>query len=161
MNRRYVTIITRIEQELIDLQQVIQRIKEAWEKAKHTNDDLYLDSVALNLHGFYAGLERIFELIAGEIDGSVPEGKTWHQDLLKQMTLELKQVRPAVISRQSMNALDEYRGFRHVVQNIYTLNLSPTRLAPLVDGISDTFGKIESELKQFIAFVQRQTDLAE
>jgi len=76
MNRRYVTIITRIEQELIDLQQVIQRIKEAWEKAKHTNDDLYLDSVALNLHGFYAGLERIFELIAGEIDGSVPEGKT-------------------------------------------------------------------------------------
>jgi len=60
-----------------------------------------------------------------------------------------------------MNALDEYRGFRHVVQNIYTLNLSPTRLAPLVDGISDTFGKIESELKQFIAFVQRQTDLAE
>lgn len=161
MNRRYVTIITRIEQELIDLQQVIQRIKEAWEKAKHTNDDLYLDSVALNLHGFYAGLERIFELIAGEIDGSVPEGKTWHQDLLKQMTLELKQVRPAVISRQSMNALDEYRGFRHVVRNIYTFDLSPTRLAPLVDGISDTFGKIESELKQFIAFVQRQTDLAE
>jgi len=30
---------------------------------------LYLDSAALNLHGFYSGLERLFELIARHVDG--------------------------------------------------------------------------------------------
>lgn len=29
-----------------------------------SDQDIYLDSVALNLHGFYSGLERLFELVA-------------------------------------------------------------------------------------------------
>lgn len=161
MNKKYVTMTSRIEQELFELQQIVQRIGKAWRKAEHTDDDLYLDSVALNLYGFYAGLERIFELIAVGIDETVPEGKTWHQDLLKQMALEIKQIRPPVISRESMNALDEYRGFRHVIRNIYAFNLSPTKLAPLVNSISDTFEQLKSELEQFMVFVQNQTDFTE
>ena len=35
------------------------------------DQDAYLNSVALNLHSFYSGLERIFELIAQELDGGV------------------------------------------------------------------------------------------
>lgn len=29
-----------------------------------STDDLYLDKAALNLHAFYSGVERLFELIA-------------------------------------------------------------------------------------------------
>jgi len=47
-----------------------------------------LDGVALNLHGFYAGLERLFELIAAIVDGTVPQGANWHQILLEQMATE-------------------------------------------------------------------------
>jgi hypothetical protein len=38
----------RIESELKDIFTIIDRIKIAWRKAKDTNDDFYLDSVALN-----------------------------------------------------------------------------------------------------------------
>jgi hypothetical protein len=36
----------------------------AWNKAAVNSDDLYLDNVALNLHGFYSGIEGVFGLIA-------------------------------------------------------------------------------------------------
>ena len=52
---------------------MVERIEQGMEKAKTQNDDFYLDSVALNLHGFYSGVERLFEKIAGTIDGFVPE----------------------------------------------------------------------------------------
>ncbi len=57
-----------------------------------------LDGVALNLHGFYAGVERIFEEIAREIDGSLPAGPEWHRDLLLQMSAEVAGTRPPVIA---------------------------------------------------------------
>ena len=46
---------------LFELEQVVERIKMGWIKARKLGEDLYLDSAALNLHDFYSGLERIFE----------------------------------------------------------------------------------------------------
>ena len=37
------------------------------------------------LHSFYNGLENIFEIIAKNIDGNVPNGNKSHQELLHQM----------------------------------------------------------------------------
>jgi hypothetical protein len=88
----------RIRNELLKIEHALKRAEEGINRAKETGDDYYLDGVALNLHSFYSGIERIFELIAGNIDDIVPEGENWHQILLKQMAEEMNQVRPAVIS---------------------------------------------------------------
>ena len=89
----------RIRQELAELEHVLARIDEGWQRAQQSNDDFYLDSVALNLHGFYSGLERIFALIAEIIDGFLPQGENWHLLLLKQMAEEKPQLRPAVYQK--------------------------------------------------------------
>ncbi len=78
-----------------------------------------MDGVALNLHGFYVGIERIFEDIAREVEASVPSGPDWHQDLLLQMSAEVAAVRPAVITQETRQCLGDYRAFRHVVRNVY------------------------------------------
>ena len=57
-----------------------------------------LSGVALNLHGFYAGIEQIFEDIARSMEGSVPAGSAWHQALLLQLSSEVASVRPAVLA---------------------------------------------------------------
>ncbi|HIC88970.1 MAG TPA: hypothetical protein EYP04_06170, partial [Anaerolineae bacterium] len=121
----------RIRQELGELARVIERAEASWHHFQTTGDDLYLDGVALNLHGFYTGLERVFELIASEIDLGKPAGSSWHQELLRQMSAEVPRVRPAVISPQTRDRLDEYRGFRHVVRNVYTYNLDTERIQRL------------------------------
>jgi len=99
MNKELQLICSLIEEELKSITLLLPRIETAWKKAALDSDDLYLDSVALNLHGFYAGIERIFELIAKRIDDSLPSGENWHRELLKQMTIDIKKVRPAVISQ--------------------------------------------------------------
>jgi hypothetical protein len=147
---------TRMRSELIELERVLERIEEGWQRSKSSADDFYLDGVALNLHGFYSGLERIFELIATVVDGSKPTGQNWHQLLLHQMTEEVAGVRPAVISQSAYDQLDEYRGFRHVVRNVYTFKFDPMKVEKLVQKAPASFSQIRAELLAFADFlVQR------
>lgn len=98
MNRSYLTLISRIEKELSELDKILKKINRGWKKVEDTEDELYIDSVALNLHDYYACLERIFKLIASEIDESLPRGESWHEELLKQMETEIKNTRPPAFS---------------------------------------------------------------
>lgn len=50
-----------------DIQRVVDRVENLMEKANKTGDDGYLDGVALNLHGFYVGIEHIFEDIVRNV----------------------------------------------------------------------------------------------
>jgi hypothetical protein len=146
----------RIRQELEELEQVLKRINEGWARAQRTGDDFYLDSVALNLHGFYSGLERIFTLIAETIDGSLPGGENWHRLLLQQMTEEKASLRPAVISESVSQRLDEYRGFRHVVRNVYTYRFDSAKVEKLVHSAPELFNQLRAEISAFAAFLENQ-----
>jgi hypothetical protein len=119
------------------------------------DQDVYLDSVALNLHAFYAGLERLFELIAGQVDGGKLGGAAWHVELLRQMSVSLERVRPAVISPASVAALDEYRKFRHLVRHVYAINLDPERMEALMNSLAPTWEKVQSELLAFADFLEQ------
>jgi len=132
----------------------LARVTDGWERAHRSNDDLYLDSVALNLHGFYSGFERIFTQIAETVDGDLPRGENWHELLLRQMTREVPDVRPAVISTKVAVHLDELRRFRHVVRNVYTHKFNPENIGKLVGYASDAFERLKAELSAFADFLK-------
>jgi hypothetical protein len=155
MKTHIAPLIGRIHQALNDLERVVVRTRLLLDKAIKTDDDGYLDGVALNLHGFYAGVERIFEDIGRTLERSLPEGATWHQDLLLQMSAEIPSVRPAVISLNTRYCLDEYRGFRHVVRNIYTFNLRGSRMRELAKELPACYVALQDELGKFINFLEQ------
>lgn len=125
------------------------------EKARKSGDDDYWGGVALDLHGFYSGAEQIFEDIARTIDGDIPSAEEWHTKLLRQMAVEMGRLRPAVISAKTRQCLDEYRGFRHVVRNVYAFNLRPARLAELVNDAPGCLARLKSELLAFANFLEK------
>lgn len=149
-------LAVRIRSELKDIARVLQRVEEGWERARRSSDDYYLDGVALNLHGFYSGLERLFERIAVLVDDARPAGPDWHQTLLHQMAQEIPGVRPAVISESTRAKLDAYRSFRHVARNIYTFNLDPAKLNDLVTQAPGCFTQVQTELLAFAHLLERQ-----
>lgn len=157
MNGLYPLLSARIRQELEAIEQVVARAERALTLAlkNSSEQDLYLDAVALNLHDFYSGLERLFTMIGAEMDGVKPEGPGWHRDLLTQMALELKNIRPAVLSPQVAKALDEYLRFRHVVRNIYTFELDPDRVGRLIKNLRPTFVQAQMELLAFADFLEK------
>lgn len=151
----YAVLAARIQQETVDLERIIDRAETLWEKMERSGDDGYLDGVALNLHGFYAGVKRIFEDIARNLDETSPTGADWHRALLVQMSAAINGVRPPVISRQVRFCLDEYRGFRHVVRNVYTFNLRPSRLQELTTGLRTCHESLVQDLDTFVRFLQQ------
>lgn len=132
MMPNYLALSARIAKELKELEQVVERCLDIWQQSKASGDDRYIDGVALNLQSFYTGLERIFELVVAEVDQAMPSGANWHQELLRQAATPIPDLRPALIGDATRDALDRYRGFRHVVRNIYSFNLDPDQIAPLV-----------------------------
>jgi hypothetical protein len=148
-------LIERIHFELEEIPRVLSRMNEGWERARRSNDDYYLDGVALNLHGFYMGIERILTRIAETIDGGLPHGEGWHLLLLEQMMKEIPGIRPAVISTRTGSKLDEYRKFRHIVRNVYTHNFDPVKLGKLVNSVPELFTHVKAELLAFAAFLEQ------
>ncbi|NOX63219.1 MAG: antitoxin [Chloroflexi bacterium] len=146
----------RIKAELADARRAANKAQDAYREALRDarHESFYLDSVALNLHGFYNGIERIFEDVARELDGGLPSGPAWHRDLLKQMTLTVPGVRPAVIRLQTAKNLDEYLRFRHLVRNLYTWNFEGMKLAALIDSLPETIQSLEKDLDQFGHFLE-------
>ena len=158
MNTLYTALAGRIQQTLTDIEYVVQRAESLLAKAEQTGDDGYWDGIALNLYSFYGGIERIFEDIARTMEQSIPTGTNWHQDLLLQMAAKLNSIRPAVITSATRDGLDEYRGFRHLVRNVYTFQLRPTRLQELVSGLRTCYQNVCHDLETFLQFLEQVAD---
>jgi hypothetical protein len=155
MIERYAVVAARIRQDLASLERVVDRAERgiAAARSRPEEQDLFLDSAALNLHDFYAGLERIFRQVAATIDQSVPTGPEWHRELLRQMSIALPEVRPQVISEETIKAIDEYLRFRHVVQNVYSFEFEPERIEHLVQRLRPSFEQVQAELLAFADFL--------
>ena len=152
----YQVLAARIRDELEDLDRNVRRAERAWQAAQNSgsDQDMFVDSAALNLHSFYAGVERLFEAAALQLDGSLPKSEAWHRDLLEQMTLDLPGLRPPVISLAVVQMLDEYRRFRHVVRNVYAESLDPLRVGELVERLAPLWMQLRSELAAFADFLE-------
>ena len=156
MSELYQKLIERIRGEMTDLEQVITRAEHSWSQLQQDQFEsfAYVDSVALNLHSFYSGLEGLFELIARHVDRDLPTGETWHRDLLQQITKDLPTVRPAVISQETAAAIDEFRRFRHLIRNVYTINLIPDKMSGLIEALPKLWPKLRAELLAFADYLE-------
>ncbi len=74
------------------------------------------------------------------------------------MAAERPQIRPAVISDKTLETLDDYMRFRHVVRNIYTFEFDADRVGRLVDALDAAFGQVRGELQTFADFLERLTE---
>jgi hypothetical protein len=155
VNDTIARLATRIREEAEDIEGVTKRMEEGWRRFRVSGDDYYLDGVALNLHGFYSGLERIFELVAEVVDGKVPKGENWHQMLLEQMANDVPPVRPAVISEPVFKRLNEFRGFRHIVRNVYTYKFDPEKVKKLVKEAPRLYLQVRQELLAYAEFLEQ------
>ena len=122
-------------------------------RQRTAEQDLFADSAALNLHDFYSALERIFEHIASDVDRSVPTGRDWHRELLRQMVVEIQGLRPQVITTETASAIDAYLRFRHVVRNVYAFEFDPTRIERLANSLRPAFERARGELLDFASFL--------
>lgn len=152
---RYQGYRERIVSELDQIRRAAGKAEEAFNAAEQggSKQPFFLDSAALNLHAFYNGVERLLEMLARELDGTVPTGPSWQRELLEQMSLSIPDVRPVVIRAETRAALEEYSRFRHIVRNIYVWEFDPSKIGDLVHGLPSVLRDLEADLEQFRQFL--------
>lgn len=122
--------------------------------------DLLYENQGLKLHNFYTGCERIFRIVASELDGALPDGYDWHKRLLDRMTVA-HEGRPAVISSKTARSLEKYLAFRHVVRNIYGYELEAERIVQLVAQQATVWQGFENEVRAFVSWLRDTADQLE
>ena len=155
MIARYRLYSARIAAELPDIRRAAQKAQDANASAQTAGPSqaLLLDATALNLHTFYGSVERLFDWLARDIDGSRPVGPSSHRELLAQMAMDIPGARPPVIAPATRAALDEFMRFRHLVRNLYTWDLVPAKIHALASQLPGTWEMLEEDLATFRAFL--------
>lgn len=152
---QYSVLVARLNKELSKIETTVETAVSQATKAKNTGDVDYLQAAALSLQNFYMGVEQAFEEIAKQVDEFLPTGASSHQELLEQMALEIPNTRPVVIQSATLESLNEYRGFRHVVIHRYGFELHPGRIQELVKALPNCYNNLSKDIKVFCEFLMQ------
>jgi hypothetical protein len=114
--------------------------------------------VAVNLHGWYTCLETALERIARLLDQTVPTGAAWHTELISQMQVEVRGLRPAALPASSVRELRELRRFRHFFRNAYVLDFDPERLGVGAADLRRVHQPVTQQLEALLAHIQAVLD---
>ncbi|MEO0537034.1 MAG: hypothetical protein AAF215_24645 [Cyanobacteria bacterium P01_A01_bin.123] len=154
MTPLHAALIGQLQQDLAELERLVRETTRLLQKFQTTRDEDYLGTIALNLHSYYTGVERLLEDIARTLDEFIPEGADWHRRLLRQMSAELPDLRPPVLSVATRQVLDDYRAFRHVVRNIYSFDLRSDRIESLGNQIGQIHQQFQGDVMKFCEFLR-------
>jgi hypothetical protein len=159
-------LAARVREELGDIARVVDELAAALARlpGEPPPDVVTLHGMGGLLHDFYTGIEKVFSLVAPELNGGLPAGESWHRELLHTMTLDLPGIRPPLLSRTTEEGLVEYLKFRHLYRNLYGFKLRWRRVRELAAGTSPLWTTLRSELEGFltvldcVAVSRRPTD---
>ncbi len=156
MNMKFAIVKSRINMELNNIDKLHSELQarglleQLPSRVSSLSDQFQLRAVGSILHDFYTCAENIFKIIARYIDESTPDGSDWHLELLQQMSTDIANIRPYVISSLTLQYLNEYRGFRHIFRNIYGFNLIAERIERLLDLFDPTIKLLKQDIQSFI-----------
>ena len=74
------------------------------------------------------------------------------------MALEIPQVRPRVIKKETRDRLEEFMRFRYVVRHPYGYELKELRMRDLLDSFDPAYTEFVKDAEEFLCFLD---DLAE
>jgi hypothetical protein len=111
--------------------------------------------VAVALHHAYGAVEAALARVARLVEGSLPQGADWHQQLLQTMGLDIPSVRPAVLSAPTSAGLRKLLAFRHFFRHAYSVAWDTQQLASLREVALALRGPLERDFAALDSFLAR------
>lgn len=122
-----------------EIKVVFARINEELQSISTLMDELENKSIYKNIDGFMGDSFYLRSI------GSV----------LHDFYYDIPEVRPAVISKTTMDKLDKYRAFRHIFRNVYGYNLDSDRIKELLLELPETVDLFTDDVKSFMNLLEQ------
>lgn len=152
--------LKRIYKEIEDELSLINRVMDEYGSIpENTEEWIKIRTKASLLHDFYTGIERVLTRIARELNGGIPNTEEWHKDLLNDMTLDLDEIRPPVISKDLFKKLLPYLRFRHLFRNLYGFELDWEKMKELDGNFSSVSSQWLKEIHTFLEWMNSVTKI--
>lgn len=161
--QKALVFLSEIEKEINLIRQTVDVIENRLNALKiktESNDyHAYVESLALNLQGFYEGIETVFEKVTDFTGEEKPEGSEWHVRILERMNLPIKRLRPGVVSVETAKELDIFRAFRHKVRHIYGFMIIPENVITIAEKAKTVCEMFCNDLARFMVFVEQISEI--
>jgi hypothetical protein len=159
--RDYNTLIGELNKDMTGFAELIAENEKALRRIHQGAEDS-LDYAALGytLHNIYCLMENYFLRIAKFFENSL-DSETRHRDLVRRMSIEIPEVRPALLDDDSAELIDELRGSRHIFRNIYQTKLKPAKVIEankMLPEIIKRFKKAHREFLQKLYIIKSEID---
>lgn len=132
----------KVEAELENIEQILEELRRT--KTIANLSTIELAGIGAFIHNFYNGIENILKQILISKTGQLPDGASWHSELLK--TAAKKEI----ISIRTAKKLKDYLAFRHFFSHAYSFNLDKELMAPLVKKADSVYKSFLKEIKRII-----------
>jgi hypothetical protein len=105
-------------------------------------------AIGKHLHDAYCAAEAGLERSLLAMDGGLPQGRRYHQDLLDRAAREMEGVRPPVIGRETLLGMRRLLSFQHVFRHQYEA-FDYTLAAPNVGLAAAVLPRFAAEVEAF------------
>jgi len=146
---KYLALKLRLEDELVAISKTIETLNKVLADASTVANIFVTPALASYSEDFYSGCEHLAERIAVELDGALPKGKNWHEQLLLQVSESGGEERPPLWDKPLLKKLDEYRRFRHRVRHLYNFDLDDKKVLDMARRAAVVFEEIEQAVATF------------
>ena len=105
--------------------------------------------VAYTLHNAYSLMESYFLRVAKFFENEIGDS-SWHKDLLQRMTVAINGIRPALLTSDDAELIDELRGFRHLYRNLYEKQIQHEKVGALQSRFPGILSRFRNAHNHFI-----------
>jgi len=132
----------KVEAELENIEQVLAELKQA--KNLRDLSTIKLAGIGAFIHNFYNGIENVLKQILISKYGKLPDGASWHSELLKTA------VKKEIISSKTAKKLKDYLAFRHFFSHAYSFDLDKNLMMPLIKKADSVYKDFLKEISNFL-----------
>lgn len=140
-----------IKTQVNEIEEIYQKIAKRSKNFKKSPEKV--ESLSYQLHNLYCAFEDLFQLVADYFENSIESKDRWHVDLLTKMKIEIEGIRPAFLSKETFENLNELRAFRHLFRHAYTYELDTNKVEIVLKKALKLHNLYQEDVERFLSII--------